>query len=317
MPLSLPAATAEQVVAAVEAAIANSGSCTKEFAASFTDMTPDRAEAALELACELKLLSSANATYSVAHPIAQLLRTPQDAEKAAVIRIVIEQFPPFVVFRQELDATGDASAAATRTKAKLDLTPHREDIKVTLLGLATFSGALKAGTGGRYERDALGIPASLKELAAGASENAAAVMQIRETLTAQFANELSTEQIIDPLANALRHASGAAAREAVVFAGNAVESFLTAIAPIHGVNLGNATGINAKLDRFDQANSLPKKLIYVGKYLGHVRNAADHGIDTDVDRAWSVQALTGLNYVYVALAFLVGVHKHYDGVSEI
>ena len=27
---------------------------------------------------------------------------------------------------------------------------------------------------------------------------------------------------------------------------------------------------------------MPKKLAAVGKYLGHVRNAADHGVDTEV-----------------------------------
>lgn len=317
MPRQLPAATAEQVVAAVEAAISNSGTCSASFAASYCDMPADRASAALDLACELKLLARNGDNYQVVHPMAALLRTPQQAEKAAVLRILLEQFEPFVVFRQELDATGDPSAAATRTRATLDLIPHREDVKTTLLNLATFTGALKAGAAGAYERDVKGIAASLQELAAGASELAQAIAQVRETLGGPLANSLSANEVIDPLGQALRHASGGNAREAVVHAGNATESFLSAVAMAQNVNLVGANGLNAKLDKFDQAASLPKKLIFVGKYLGHVRNAADHGLDPNVGRAWTIHESTGLNYVYVALSFLMAVTKHYAGASEI
>lgn len=317
MPTALPLATAEQVVAAVEAAIASGSPCSKEFAAEFSDMPVDTALASLNLSCELGLLVKAGDNYSVSHPIARLLRSPQVTEKAAVMRIVLEQFKPFIVFRQELDATGDASAAATRTKAILDLVPHREEVKNTLLGLATFSGALKGIAGGKYERDVQGISVSLKELAAGATEMAASVQQVREVLGNEFANTLSQDEIIDPLGSALRHASGGNAREAVVHAGNAIESFLVAMAATHNVTLGNSPGLNAKLEKFDQASSLPKKIVFVGKYLGHVRNAADHGVDNDVGRAWTIQQMTGLNYVYVAFQFMISAKRHYDGSSEI
>jgi hypothetical protein len=305
------------MVASVEAALAHSGTCDKEFAAAFADMTVDRAAAALDLACELKLLTKSGSDYTVTHPMASLLRTPQVAEKAAVLRIVLEKFEPFVVFRQELDATADATIAATRAKTTLDLQPHREDVKTTLLDLATFSGALKSTSGGKYERDVQGLFPSLKELAAGATEKAAAVLQVREILTAEFANTLSVDDVIDPLGDALRHASGGNSREAVVHAGNAVESYLTVLSVAHQIGLVGATGLNAKLDRFDQAHSLPKKLIFVGKYLGHVRNAADHGVDADVGRSWTIQNGTGLNYVYVSLSFLRSTKKHYDGLSDI
>ena len=273
-------------------------------------MAVDRVAASLDLACELGFLTKTNFTYIVANPMSRLLRSPHVSEKAAVLRIVLEQFEPFVVFRQELDATADASSAATRAKATLDLEPHREDVRTTLVGLATYSGALRAGPGGKYERDTIGISASLEELAAGASELAAATLQVRETLTANVANTLSAADIIEPLAHALRHASGGSAREAVVNAGNGVKSFLIKLATTHTVNIVGATGINSKLDRLDHASAIPKKLVHVGKYLGHVRNAADHGVDADVGRSWIVQRLTGLNYVYVALAFIIAVHRH-------
>jgi hypothetical protein len=50
-------------------------------------------------------------------------------------------------------------------------------------------------------------------------------------------------------------------------------------------------------------------LIFVGKYLGHVRNAADHGIDQDVGAAWTIRPQTGLEYVHVACSFLVSIRS--------
>jgi hypothetical protein len=42
----------------------------------------------------------------------------------------------------------------------------------------------------------------------------------------------------------------------------------------------------------------------VGKYLGHVRNAADHGIDRDVAAQWGIRPSTGIEYVFVACSFI-------------
>jgi hypothetical protein len=74
--------------------------------------------------------------------------------------------------------------------------------------------------------------------------------------------------------------------------------------------LTGATGINAKLDKFDQARKLPKKLVHVGKYLGHIRNAADHGVDADVGAPWNIRTATGLEYVFVACSFVAASIAH-------
>jgi len=58
--------------------------------------------------------------------------------------------------------------------------------------------------------------------------------------------------------------------------------------------LPGAAGLNAKLERFATVNALPRKLIFVGKYLGNIRNAADHGLgDPDVAAPWTIQESNG------------------------
>jgi hypothetical protein len=81
-----------------------------------------------------------------------------------------------------------------------------------------------------------------------------------------------------------------------------------------GVNVAGAAGINAKLDRFSAAHALPGTLIFMAKYLGHVRNAADHGIgDPDVNGAWTIQESTGTEFVYVACSFISSVTARENG----
>jgi len=123
--------------------------------------------------------------------------------------------------------------------------------------------------------------------------------------------------VIVPLANALRRAGHADPRGSVVEAGNALETFLDVLAAkLSGVSFSGATGINAKLDRLG-SGGLARKLIQAGKYLGAVRNAADHGADPEVGVPWQIQENTGLVYVFSACSFIVGTLKSTSGSYEI
>ena len=69
-------------------------------------------------------------------------------------------------------------------------------------------------------------------------------------------------------------------------------------------------GINAKMLRLVQAGLYPKKLHNICKYLGHVRNAADHGNDAEIDAPWEVSGSTGRNYIFVAAGFIRSMIAH-------
>lgn len=313
MPRSLSPATAEQVVAVVEAVVANNGAADAQFVSAFTDLTLAHSSSALALAEDLGLLKPEDGSYACASPLARLLRTPQQSEKAALLRVLLESYEPFIVFREELEASGDAPAAARRTKARLDMSAHQEDIRNTLIGLATFSGALKVAQGGAYERDSKNLSGLLLELGSGSVEQSAAIFRVREELGPSASNTVSHENVILPLAVALRHSAAGAGREAVVNGGNAVETALTEYAERKGIGLAGATGLNAKLDRLQ----LPSKLKFNGKYLGHLRNAADHGVDEEVGDAWDISGRSGVNFVAVAMAFLRALRTFEEGRFEL
>jgi hypothetical protein len=311
-------ATAEQVIRVSEAAVALKAGADASTISLYTDLPIGLTNKALDLAVDLGLLDKSGDLYMPASPLCKLLRTPQEKERAAVLRVTIESFEPFQVFREELEATADASIAATRTKARLDIEGHREEIKDTLVSLATFSGALKVSHGNTYERDNKSLSNLLAELVAGSGEEAAAIYRIREEIGPNAAAVCDHEEVIAPLAAGARHASGGGAgREAVVNAGNAVESFLNWYGNERGNPVGGSHGLNAKVEALRQAGHLPPKLVNASKYLGHIRNAADHGVDPDIGTAWSISDATGRNYIFVAAQFIRAIIEYNEGRFEI
>src|SRR2546428_1970164 len=139
MPLSSPT-TAEHVMAAVEATVANGGQATVGLVTEFLETSAPRATAALNLAVELGLLAVDGTTYRAASPLCRFTSLPD--QKAAALRIVIEGYRPFIVFRERLVATADVAFAARHTKTLCALGADRDEIKDTLISLGTYSHAL-------------------------------------------------------------------------------------------------------------------------------------------------------------------------------
>src|SRR5690242_19704110 len=106
--------TAEHVMATVEAIVVNGGPATVDVVAAFLDTTVPNTTAALDMAIELGLLSNAGGNYAASGPLCRFTAIPE--QKAAVLRIVIENYRPFTVFRDRLLVTADLRTAAQATK---------------------------------------------------------------------------------------------------------------------------------------------------------------------------------------------------------
>jgi hypothetical protein len=304
MPRAFSPATAEQVVAAVEAVFLTGKVTEPAFIASFCDIPIERATAAATLAADLGLLELQAQGFFATSPLCRTLCSPKELHRAAALRVVLDAYAPFVYFRDRLPATPLASTAAHQTKVALDLDAHRDEIKDTLTSLGTYSQALLEEGGGLYRVSTQALDHQLSALAEAANDAAAAEMRIRDQLTSSVANAVSRGEVITPLAEALRKAMNGDPSGAVQCAGNAVESFLVELGGRVGANLTGATGLSAKIDRLVTHGTIPKKIAAVGKYLGNLRNAADHGIDSDTGSAWTIRTNSGLEFVFVSCSFI-------------
>lgn len=304
MPRQFSPATAEQVVGSVEAVIAIGSGATAARVAEVADFPEPATQAALDLAEDLGLLSGNNNEYSLSNPIGRFLVTPRQPQKAHVIRVVLESYEPFTRFRERLEATGRVDEAARQTKALLSLDAHRDEIKQALVNLGTYAEALASAGGGHYVTASGAMDNPLGELVRVVEEVTEATALVRRQLGADAVSKVSEDEVIAGLADAVVKAQGRDPDGAVFEAGNAVESYLERLAERQNINVQGATGINAKLDRLQQDGFLPKKLKHFGKYLGHIRNAADHGVDQDIGAEWAIAESTGLEYIFVACSFI-------------
>ena len=118
--------TAENIVGATDAALQKQDGVNDQLVADFLDTTLDYARDALLMATELSLLSEdPTGTFVVASPCAIYLCTASRANKAAILRYVLEQYPPYRTFKVRLKLTGIVGEAATQTRAIHNINAHR------------------------------------------------------------------------------------------------------------------------------------------------------------------------------------------------
>lgn len=305
MTRSFSSATAEQVVAVTEAIAAKTPSADLDFIIEFTQLRPANTKSALELAQDIGLVTVINNNFLIASSLARCLVTNDQDIKASVIRLVLEDFAPFVIFSERLASSGDPSVASHQTRTLLDLDAHRDDIRDTLLSLGTFAQAINLEGGGRYEVARKPIGDALALVRGVTEEIGACRTATREQLSNAVADSLPRGTILEPIAHGMLHAIHRLSREAIVHLGNAIESYLLWFGKEKGVDLAGFHGVNARIDKLASDGYLPTKLKFIGKYLGHLRNAADHGVDGDTGQAWDFKPDTGLEYLTITISFIV------------
>lgn len=304
MPRPFSHTTAELTVLVVEA-VQVQQNADIDFVKKFCDLSEAQTRNALDLALDIGLVKFNGTEYNPGSPLLRFISNPKEVVKAALLRVLLESYEPFLIFRTRLKATNSADTAAQQTKTILDLEAHREEIKDTLISLGTYTNAIHTEGGGRYKITSEDYPNHLRELSIACDTQASAEMTIRNQI-GSYADELDQNEVIRPLSSALLKSSAGQRIEAVNEASTAIESFLFRLAQRMGANLAGTNGLGQKLDRFRQNNLLPKKLVESGKYLVQIRNAADHGVDADPDvgAVWIIQESTAIQYVFVACSFI-------------
>lgn len=291
--------TAEDIVAVVDAVIAKGSDITKEFVADFTGIaTDDQVNKALKMACELQMISFDNVTglYSSPSFLAQkLVSAETDEQKAVFMRLILEQYEPYMTFRTRYGFTKSIDLSCRQIKNLYAMASNERDIKNTLISIATYAKALKSEGANLYsfieENDAVDI-----------IENALVSSNItKDSLRAYWGESLcafvTTNSVFDLLVESLQKTNAVTLdpRSVVVCAANAFESFLADYAQSKGVSLAGKNGILQKRDALSA--SISKKHRGMIEYIGQVRNAADHGADPqENNQVWSISDETARIY---------------------
>lgn len=305
--------TAEHVVGVVDAALQLPEGVDAELISRFLDTTTDSGESALKMAVQLRLLKEAPAgKYSVDSPCALYLSTSSRHQKTSVFRFVLEQYKPYRTFKSRLNMnTGVPISSSEQTRALHSISAHRDVIMHTFISLGTYTDSISSQGGGLYLASEEGSNNYLVILNAVINDREQAESTVRSYIGYDEASWIDPDTVLSHIVTAYQRLGtvNEDQRAPIVHAGNAIESFLTQVAVHFNVSLAGANGINAKVDKLTQSGNLAKKHGFMCKYLGHVRNAAEHGSDPAIGVPWDVSANTSIQYVHVAQTTISAIVK--------
>lgn len=306
--------TAEDIVAVVDAVCAKPNLCDKDFVCEFTDLTINRAENALHMAEQLSFIKfdASTTNYHGSSFLARLMVSSRnDEQKAAIIRLVLEQYEPYVTFKSRYLFTDSADSASKQVKVLHSMNSLYKDIKNTIISMATYSKSIVDGGANSYRLNPdISSHIALLESALNckSSDENNLIFQFGKTIY----DMLDKETVINPLADAYSKIQNSTvdARSIVLYAGNAFESYLVQNAASNQISLVGKNGIISKAS----ALSLSKKHKGMIEYIGQVRNAADHGADTNENgKSWEISEETARVYPFLITNLIKAICERDSG----
>lgn len=308
--------TAEEVIGAVDATVQKREGATDQLISDFLDIPLQNARNAAKMAVQLGFITeNAKNTFKPIYPYATYLITSNAKQRAAILRFLLEEYDPYKTFKNRLIITSSVQDSANQVKALYQIDAHRGDIASTLISLGTFTNSISAEGAGKFTPVISKVNNFLFEFEEVINDKQTVELKIRQRMGEEICQWISFEDVLSPLVTAYQRTFhvNEDPRAPIVHAGNAFESFLVQVADHYTVNIERASGINAKIDAITNAGHLTVKHKNVSKYLGHIRNACDHGVDATIGQAWTITPETAVEYVHVCLTSIRSIYDCIHG----
>lgn len=311
MSYSIVQTTAEDILFVIDAAYAKPEDCDSKFICDFTDLSESQVKNALHMAQEFSLVTfdSNTSTYKGNSSLARLmLSTRTEEQKAAIMRLILEQYEPYRIFKDRLMRNDTLDQAARRVKAFFNMTLSPSEIKETITNIATYSKAIINNGARNYklnQDETSHIDILERVLYDKANDNNILLSLLGEKIY----DCLDKETVINPLLNAFSkiQATPIDGKSTILYSANAFESFLVQLGKEKTIDLSKKKGIIEKSDMF----SFSKKHKGMINYLGQIRNASDHGADTyENNYSWSVYDETAKIYPFVVVNLIKAIKEY-------
>jgi hypothetical protein len=314
MPVDLPEATPEHIVAVVDCVVMQPGVDARGCAA-FADITEDHARRALAAACLLGLLEVTNGGHRPAGLTASLLAEGSLDQKRQIFRTHLERFEPFAYVRRRMVQGFDLHQACREARVRFDLAPTPAVIRDVF------------ARWGAYARSFVGDPPQV-DISHGIDAPIATVVDaiLDETTSAEviLSDELGPRVYIE-LDQGVRENLLAAIRKfrerqeprsVAQPLGIAFEDFLRVIAAQHGIDVSTKNGIGQVGDALRAEDKIAKKHVGLVHAISAMRIAAEHGIDQEENEEWAITA-QGVRLLLASVALAVKSISAYNSRGEL
>lgn len=309
---------AEDIVGVVDAILAKSECCTKDYISDFADISDTQTDNALFMAEQLGLIKNNSGIYSSDSFLARLIVSARNNEhRAAVMRLVLEQYEPYVMFRTRFLYTKSLDLASKQVKAMFSIPSSYKEIKNSFISIGTYSRSMLNDGANSYtfnQDDISYIEILSLSIKFKNNDDNALQTQLGEDLYTY----IDRDTIFKPLSEAyskLQNLSSES-KSIIHYAGNAFESFLVKIAQEETISLKGKNGITQKADAL--ASVLSKKHRGMIHYVAQVRNAADHGSDPDEDgKIWNMSEETVHLFPILVVSLVKDIYNYRRGILSV
>ncbi len=315
MPYNIVFSPAEDIVGVVDAVLAKPNECTIDFIAEFADISTLQTQNALHMAQELGLVTTdIDGNFMCNSYLARLIVSSRnDNHKAAIMRLVLEQYEPYITFKSRYSYGKSLDLASKQVKTLYGMVSNYKDIKNTIIDIATYTKAMINDGANNYllnQDDVSYIEILDVALKFKANDDNA----LQQQLGSELYDYLDKNKVFNPLSDAYSKIQNSSLdpKAPISYAGNAFESFLQQIADNHSVDLSGKHGILQKSEALH--DYISKKHRGMIQYIAQIRNANDHGADADEDgNVWNISDETAQLFPIIVTSIIKDIYKKENG----
>lgn len=244
--------------------------------------------------------------------------TPSDETKIAVMRKLIQEWEPFILFIRYC-----LNGASTNEAARKIYVIYQflgKDYKFLETLMISWGNLTKLIT---FSNDTVGLASELEEsVGCGETVDLSDDLTIRldiveriGTKTFAFLQHDEVEELVEATKKSLVDS-----RSAIECAGRAFEDFLRRIAAKVLVDVSRANGIGQVVNllyNFRSCNGVLENKIHskhysIGSALGDIRNMAGHGKEAKTMERWELTSFSAKSYVEMVLAIMQSIYVYID-----
>jgi hypothetical protein len=311
--------TAEQVVDVVEAVTLAGVPASAAQVAAHVSLPESSVKQALVVAEMLGLVERSGSQYTPASPYDHYFAEASEPRRIDVLRFALEAFGPYRFFKQRLAFHSDPQRAAKETKLRFKYGNHEGQIRETLVSLGQFAGSLTYSKDEGYQ---VARSEAVDEYLAVADIISADAASIDDYLRTRL-GDAAYAYVQDEADDIITHLRAATAKvvadeldEGVVMeVANACENLLMKLAGEQDppISLVGKTGVIQKAIALKNADVIATKHLGYFTLIGHVRNAAEHGIDPEVNLEWDISPEASRLSLYAMLGAIFSVVAFRNG----
>jgi len=284
----------------VEAVCVLGNGATVDEIVQYADTTTDSAEKALKMAMQLELVIFESDSYKPDLPFARLLTNARINEKKPILKFRLMEYKPFKFFTELILKGEDETRAASKTKTVFDINGSRTILKNTFLDLGTFSGIFietEKGTEAVFktENELITVFNSIENTINDETQIGSFVTNQLDDIVAEYIKDL-TERLVSAGTKFSSAPISCVKETADVF-----EDFLKKLCSDENVDISRATGIIRIGDKLKSDGKVTTKHQGFIHFIGQMRNAFKHTLDTEVGRSWQASSDLGLEVFLITL----------------